>query len=74
MTTSLKVQYLIGTTGFILMAFSGGMVTMASVVGYPGISFLSAIMMGMFVIGFAITYKMLHTMKKIEFLVEESEE
>ena len=74
MTTSLKVQYLIGTTGFILMAFSGGMVTMASVVGYPPISYLSAIMMGMFVIGFAITYKMLHTMKKIEFLVEEAEE
>jgi hypothetical protein len=40
MTTSLKVQYLIGTTGFILMAFSGGMVTMASVVGYPPISYL----------------------------------
>ncbi len=72
--SNLKVQYLIGTTGFILMAFSAGMITMASVVNYPPISFLSAIMMGMFVIGFAITYKMLHTMKKIEFLVEESEE
>jgi hypothetical protein len=56
------------------MAFAGGMITMASVVGYPGISFLSAIMMGMFVIGFAITIKMLSTMKKIEFLVEEAEE
>jgi len=74
MTTSLKVQYLIGTTGFILMAFSGGMVTMASVVNYPPISYLSAITMGMFGIGLAITIKMLSTMKKIEFLVEESEE
>ena len=74
MTTSLKVQYLIGTTGFILMAFSGGMVTMASVVGYPGISYLSAITMGMFAVGLAITIKMLSTMKKIEFLVEEAEE
>jgi hypothetical protein len=74
MTTSLKVQYLIGTTGFILMAFSGGMVTMASVVGYPPISYLSAITMGMFGVGLAITIKMLSTMKKIEFLVEEAEE
>jgi hypothetical protein len=74
MTTSLKVQYLIGTTGFILMAFSGGMVTMASVVNYPPISYLSAITMGMFGIGLAITIKMLSTMKKIEFLVEEAEE
>ncbi len=74
MTTSLKVQYLIGTTGFILMAFSGGMVTMASVVGYLPISYLLAVMMGMFAVGLAITIKMLSTMKKIEFLVEESEE
>ena len=74
MTTSLKVQYLIGTTGFILMAFSGGMVTMASVVNYPPISYLSAITMGMFGVGLAITIKMLSTMKKIEFLVEEAEE
>ena len=72
--SSLKVQYLIGTTGFILMAFAGGMITMASVVGYPGISYLSAITMGMFAVGLAITIKMLSTMKKIEFLVEESEE
>jgi hypothetical protein len=74
MMSSLKVQYLIGTTGFILMAFAGGMVTMASVVGYPPISYLSAIMMGMFVIGLAITLKCYHTMKKIEFLVEAAEE
>ena len=74
MTTSLKVQYLIGTTGFILMAFAGGMITMASVVNYPPISYLSAITMGMFAVGLAITIKMLSTMKKIEFLVEEAEE
>ena len=67
MTTSLKVQYLIGTTGFILMAFSGGMVTMASVVGYPPISYLSAITMGMFGVGLAITIKMLSTMKRLNF-------
>ena len=72
--TSLKVQYLIGTTGFILMAFSAGMITMASLVNYPTISFLSAIMMGMFGVGLAITIRMLSTMKKIEFLVEETEE
>ena len=72
--TSLKVQYLIGTTGFILMAFSAGMITMASLVNYPTISFLSAIMMGMFGVGLAITIRMLSTMKKIEFLVEEAEE
>lgn len=70
---SLKAQYAIGTTGFILMAFAGGMITMSSVVNYPPISFLSAIMMGMFGIGLAITIKMLSTMKKIEFLVEEAE-
>jgi len=74
MTISLKAQYLFGTVGFILMAFSGGMVTMGSVVGYPPISYLSAVMMSMFMVGMAITIKMLSTMKKIEFLVEEAEE
>lgn len=71
---SLKVQYLIGTTGFILMAFSAGMITMGTVVGYPPISYLSAIMMGMFMVGMGITIKMLSTMKRIELLVEETEE
>lgn len=72
--TSLRFQYAIGTTGFILMAFAGGMITMSSIVGYPSISWLSAVMLGLFGVGLAITIKMLSTMKKIEFLVEESEE
>ena len=72
--TSLKVQYLIGTTGFILMAFSAGMITMGTVVNYPPISYLSAIMMGMFMVGMGITIKMLSTMKRIELLVEETED
>jgi len=56
------------------MAFAGGMITMGSIVGYPSISWLSAVMLGLFGVGLAITIKMLSTMKKIEFLVEESEE
>ena len=72
--TSLKFQYLIGTTGFILMAFAGGMITFASVVNYPTISWLSAVMMGMFMVGMGITIKMLSTMKRIELLVEETED
>ena len=74
MTISLKLQYLIGTTGFILMAFSAGMITMANVVGYPPISWLSAVMLAIFMVGMGITVKMLSTMKKIELLVEETEE
>ena len=74
MTISLKLQYLIGTTGFILMAFSAGMITMANIVGYPPISWLSAVMLAIFMVGMGITVKMLSTMKKIELLVEETEE
>ena len=74
MMISLKLQYLIGTTGFILMAFAAGMITMGSIVGYPSISWLSAVMLGIFMTGMGITVKMLSTMKKIELLVEESED
>ena len=74
MMISLKLQYAIGTSGFILMAFSAGMITMGTVVGYPGVSWLGAVMMGLFMVGMGITIKMLSTMKKIELLVEDVED
>ena len=71
---SLKAQYTFGTSGFILMAFAAGMIVMSSIVHYPPVSWLSAVMLGIFMVGMGITIKMLSTMKKIELLVEESEE
>ncbi len=67
----LKTQYTIGTIGFMLMAFGGGMLVFGGIIGYPKISILSAMSAIIFGLGLAISIKMLSTMKKIEVSVDE---
>lgn len=68
---NLKTQYLIGTVGFIMMAWGGGMLFFSSIVQYPQFSTLNAWSFLIFGCGLAISIKMLSTMKKIEMQVEE---
>lgn len=67
----LKHQYVMAMSGFLLLAFGGGWMGLATYLNIPPISVISAIGLIFAGLGLAITIKMLSTIKKVEILIDD---